>query len=243
MGIVTILWEKWREFRRDFYKITLAAMIAPLMYLVVFGVGVQTMSHGEPYLNFLIPGVVSLTTMNGSFNAIAQNLNVQRLYEKAFDQVMISPTPLWQFVVGQVIGGSLRGLYAGLVILVLVWPVHTGLIFNGWSFLILFLNGAVFSVIGVVVSFYAKSHTDVPRFSNYVIMPMAYLCNTFFSTEQMPRGLREAVGILPLSQTSGMIRGIAKGEGFAAVGILILAAYLIVFGLLAFLFLYRKKNL
>lgn len=243
MGIVTILWEKWREFRRDFYKITLAAMIAPLMYLVVFGIGVQTMSHGEPYLNFLIPGVVSLTTMNGSFNAIAQNLNVQRLYEKAFDQVMISPTPLWQFVVGQVIGGSLRGLYAGLVILVLVWPVHTGLIFNGWSFLILFLNGAVFSVIGVVVSFYAKSHTDVPRFSNYVIMPMAYLCNTFFSTEQMPRGLREAVGILPLSQTSGMIRGIAKGEGFATVGILILAAYLIVFGLLAFLFLYRKKNL
>ena len=94
MGIITILWEKWVEFRRDFYKITLAAMIAPLMYLVVFGMGIQTTSHGQPYLNFLIPGVVSLTTMNGSFNAIAQNLNVQRLYEKAFDQVMISPTPL-----------------------------------------------------------------------------------------------------------------------------------------------------
>ena len=97
MGIITILWEKWVEFRRDFYKITLAAMIAPLMYLIVFGMGIQTTSHGQPYLNFLIPGVVSLTTMNGSFNAIAQNLNVQRLYEKAFDQVMISPTPLWQF--------------------------------------------------------------------------------------------------------------------------------------------------
>ena len=46
MGIITILWEKWVEFRRDFYKITLAAMIAPLMYLVVFGMGIQTMSHG-----------------------------------------------------------------------------------------------------------------------------------------------------------------------------------------------------
>ena len=78
MGIITILWEKWVEFRRDFYKITLAAMIAPLMYLIVFGMGIQTTSHGQPYLNFLIPGVVSLTTMNGSFNAIAQNLNVQR---------------------------------------------------------------------------------------------------------------------------------------------------------------------
>ena len=32
---------KWVEFRRDFYKITLAAMIAPLMYLVVFGMGIR----------------------------------------------------------------------------------------------------------------------------------------------------------------------------------------------------------
>ena len=243
MGIVTILWEKWREFCRDFYKITLAAMVAPLMYLVVFGIGVQTMSHGEPYLNFLIPGVVSLTTMNGSFNAIAQNLNVQRLYEKAFDQVMISPTPLWQFVVGQVIGGSLRGLYAGLVILVLVWPIHTGLIFNGWSFLILFLNGAVFSIIGVVVSFYAKSHTDVPRFSNYFIMPMAYLCNTFFSTDRIPHGVREFIAALPLSQTSRMVRGIANREPVNLLGILVLLAYLIVLTGIGLYFVYKKKNL
>ena len=243
MGIITILWEKWREFLRDFYKITLAAMIAPLMYLVVFGMGIKTVTNGQPYLNFLIPGVVALTTMNGSFNAIAQNLNVQRLYEKAFDQVMISPTPLWQFIVGQIIGGSLRGLYAGIVILVLTIPIGTGLVFNGYSFLIMFLNGAVFSTIGVVVSFYARNHTDVPRFSNYIIMPMAYLCNTFFSTEQMPHGLREVIGALPLSQTSAMLRSIAAGEGCGYIGILILGIYLLVFGTLAFAFLYKKKNL
>lgn len=243
MGIITILWEKWREFRRDFYKITLAAMIAPLMYLVVFGMGIKTVTNGQPYLNFLIPGVVALTTMNGSFNAIAQNLNVQRLYEKAFDQVMISPTPLWQFIVGQIIGGSLRGLYAGIVILVLTIPIGTGLVFNGYSFLIMFLNGAVFSTIGVVVSFYARNHTDVPRFSNYIIMPMAYLCNTFFSTEQMPHGLREVIEALPLSQTSAMLRSIAAGEGCGYTGILILGVYLLVFGALAFAFLYKKKNL
>ena len=243
MGIITILWEKWREFRRDFYKITLAAMIAPLMYLVVFGMGIKTVTNGQPYLNFLIPGVVALTTMNGSFNAIAQNLNVQRLYEKAFDQVMISPTPLWQFIAGQIIGGSLRGLYAGIVILALTIPIGTGLVFNGYSFLIMFLNGAVFSAIGVVVSFYARNHTDVPRFSNYIIMPMAYLCNTFFSTEQMPHGLREVISVLPLSQTSAMLRSIAAGEDCGYTGILILGIYLLIFGALAFAFLYKKKNL
>ena len=236
MGIITILWEKWVEFRRDFYKITLAAMIAPLMYLVVFGMGIQTISHGEPYLNFLIPGVVSLTTMNGSFNAIAQNLNVQRLYEKAFDQVLISPTPLWQFIAGQIIGGSLRGFYAGGVILVLTMPIDTGLIFNGWSFLVMFLNGAVFSAIGVVVSFLAKNHADVPRFSNYII-------NTFFSTEKLPGFLGKFVSALPLSQTSHMIRSISAGEGFAMSGIAILMTYLIVFTAIASWFIYKKKNL
>ena len=178
MGIVTVLWEKWIEFKRDFVKITLAAMIAPLLYVVVFGRGIGELSGGQPYLNFLVPGVVALTTMNGSFSAIAQNLNVQRLYERAFDQVMISPTPLWQFVAGQMIGGSLRGMYAGCLILLLTLPFVDGLRFNGWSFLVMFLNGAVFSAIGVVVSFYAKKHSDVPRFSNYVIMPMSFLWRT-----------------------------------------------------------------
>ena len=65
MGIITVLWEKWVEFRRDFYKITVAAMISPLMYLLIFGMGIQTTSHGEPYLHFLIPGVVSMATMTG----------------------------------------------------------------------------------------------------------------------------------------------------------------------------------
>lgn len=243
MGIITVLWEKWVEFRRDFYKITLAAMIAPMMYLLVFGMGVQTVSHGKPYLLYLIPGVVSLTTMNGSFNAIAQNLNTQRLYEKAFDQVMISPTPLWQFVLGQIVAGALRGLYAGCVILLLVAPIRTGLIFNAVSFLFLFLNGCVFAALGVVVSFLAKNHADVPRFSTYFIMPMAYLCNTFFSTDNMPAGLRTVIAHLPLSETSTVVRAISYGEGYSLGGAAVLCAYLAALTGWALWFIYRKQNL
>ncbi len=243
MGIFTILWEKWREFVRDFSRITLAAMVAPLMYLIVFGWGIRTTMNGQPYLYFLIPGVISLTTMNGSFNAIAQNLNVQRLYEKAFDQVIISPTPLWQFIAGQIIAGALRGLYAGGIILLLVSPIKTGLIFSPLSIFILFLNGAVFSSLGIVVSFLARNHADVPRFSNYLIMPMAYLCNTFFSTDSIPRGARELIAALPLSQTSRMVRSIASGESISLMGIPLLLAYLTFFTSIALCFVYQKKNL
>ncbi len=48
MGILTVLWEKWVEFRHNFFKITSAAMIAPLLYILVFRFGVQTVSHGQP---------------------------------------------------------------------------------------------------------------------------------------------------------------------------------------------------
>lgn len=243
MGILAVLWEKWREFRRDFYKITLAAVITPLMYLIVFGLGIQTTSHGEPYLNFLIPGIVSLATMTGSFSAVAQNMSVQRLYEKALDQVMVSPTPLWQFILGQVIGGSLRGMYSGGMILLLTLPIRTGLIFNGWSVMIMFLNGTVFATLALVLSFLAKSYTDAPRYTAYIITPMSFLCNTFFSTDQMPMGIRQVVAALPLSQTSDMIRSISAGLGFSSRGILILAAYLIAFSLISVGFVYKKKNL
>ena len=243
MGILTVLWEKWVEFRRDFYKITVAAMISPLMYLIIFGMGIQTTSHGEPYLHFLIPGVVAMSTMTGSFSAIAQNMSVQRLYEKALDQVMVSPTPLWQFILGQVIGGSLRGMYAGGIILLLTMPIRTDLTFNALSLFIMFLNGLVFSTIALTLSFLAKSYTDAPRFTSYIITPMSFLCNTFFSTEQMPAGFRQAVSVLPLSQSAGMIRAIANGEDPGWIGFAILAAYLLVFELLSMNFIYKKKNL
>ena len=243
MGILAVLWEKWREFLRDFYKITLAATVSPLMYLLVFGLGIQTTSHGEPYLNFLVPGIVAMSTMTGSFSAVAQNMSVQRLYEKALDQVMVSPTPLWQFILGQVIGGALRGMYAAGVILLITIPISRSLVFNGWSFLIMFLNGTVFATIALVLSFLAKSYSDAPRYTAYIIVPMSFLCNTFFSTDQMPMGFRQVIGALPLSQTSDMIRRISAGGQPGILGFVVLLIYLVVFAGLSVAFIYRKKNL
>lgn len=243
MGIVTVLWEKWTEFKRDFYKITLSAMISPLLYLIVFGMGIKTTSHGEPYINFLIPGLIAMSTMTGSFGAVAQNMSVQRLYEKALDQIMVSPTPLWQFITGQIIGGSLRGIYSAAMILLLTFPLKTGLVWNGWSLLVMFLNGTVFATIALTLSFMAKSYTDAPRYTSFIIVPMSFLCNTFFSTDDMPNGFRQFVSVLPLSKASEMLRSISRGEGFDVWGMVILVIYLVVFSLISMNFIYKKRNL
>jgi len=69
------------------------------------------------------------------------------------------------------------------------------------------------------------------------------LCNTFFSTDQMPRGIRQFVACLPLSQTSGMIRGISAGEYVGFRGIIVLLIYLAAFSLISVIFIYKKKTL
>ena len=95
----------------------------------------------------------------------------------------------------------------------------------------------------VALSFLAKSYTDAPRFNTYIIMPMSFLCNTFFSTDQMPHGIKEFVSALPLSQTSDMVRAIAGGGDPNLMGVLVLLAYLVVFSAISFMFIYKKKNL
>lgn len=243
MGIITVLWEKWIEFKRDFIKITLAAMITPLMYLIVFGLGVRAVTDNGPYINFLIPGIVAIATMSGSFGSVAQNMCVQRIYERALDQVMISPTPLWQFILGQIIGGSLRGMYGALVIMLMVLPLKTGLHFGLYAFVIMFLNGLVFSTIALVLSFMAKSYSDAPKYNTYIIMPMSFLCNTFFSVDQMPPAFRGVVGALPLSQTSLMLRELSVGDVPQVSGVLLLVAYICVFTGISIMFIYKKKNM
>ena len=172
-----------------------------------------------------------------------QNMSVQRLYEKALDQVMVSPTPLWQFLLGQVIGGSLRGLYAGLLVFLISAPFGAGNVFAPGVLPVMLLNGMVFSTLALVLSFQAKTYADAPRYTAYIITPMAFLCNTFFPTDTMPEGVRQLIGALPLSRTCAMMRALAGGRPADLRGILLLSAYLSVLAALAVRFVYRKKNL
>jgi len=243
MGVVTIIWERWVEFKREFFKNTLAAAISPLLYLIAFGWGIQAAVDGRPYVQYLIPGLLALTTMNVSFSSTAVDLNIQRLYEKAFEQVMISPTPMWQFVLGHAVAGCLRGVYAGLLVLLMSLLTPAGIRISAMLFALMLLNGMMFSSLGVAAAIISQTHAGTARFSNFVILPMSFLCNTFFSTGKLPVVLRQVVAALPLSQASGIMRSLAYGEAFSFAGIAIILAYTAAFFAIAFVCINKKKNL
>lgn len=57
-------------------------MITPFLYIFAFGIGLgkNVSVDGGSYLNFLIPGMIALNSMNISFNTIAAPLNMSRIY-------------------------------------------------------------------------------------------------------------------------------------------------------------------
>ena len=216
MAIFTVLWEKWVEFRRDWLQITLSGLVAPLLYILTFGLGLgQTLSvDGRAYLDFLLPGVVALTTMNSSFNAIGMSLNVQRLYEHSFDNIMISPTPMWQYILGQMLAGSLRGMYAGCLVVMVGLCFGAKMALTPMFFVVMLLNGMTFASLGVLAAVLSKTHAGISRFSSFVLTPMSFLGNTFFAASTMPDGLNVLIQCLPLTQSATLLRSISWGESW-----------------------------
>lgn len=245
MGITTAIWEKWVEFRYEWKKITAAALVSPLLYMIALGWGLGSMTNvtDRPYIDFLVPGLIAMCTMNNSFSAVATPLNVQRIFEHSFEQIIISPTSLNQYVLGQSIGGALRGMYSGLLVLLISLPFGIDICIHPAFFLIMFLNGAAFGALGVLAAILATTHSDVGRFSTFVITPMTFLCNTLFPLDRIPGLIQNLIRILPLTHASSQLRAIAYGESLSWLSAVVLAAYWLLFTALSIYFINKRKNL
>lgn len=244
-GIITVLWEKWVEFKYEWKRITLAALVSPVLYMIALGWGLGAASAvaDRPYIDFLVPGILALTTMNTSFSAVGQPLNVQRLFEYSFDQIIISPTPMPAYIIGQMLGGSLRGMYSGILILLLSIPFGATMCITPAFFLVMLLNGMTFAAMGVLAAIVAKTHGDIARFSTFAILPMTFLCNTFFPLEKVPDWIEVLISILPLTHASGSLRAMAYGAAPSLLSIGVLAAYAAVFMVISNIVIIRRKNL
>lgn len=231
-----VLWDEWVIFRRNFVKITIGALINPLLYIIAFGFGVTggTSLSGVSYLKFLLPGIIALTTMNGSYKAISVKLITNRVYDQTFEQFLIAPISIMSFCLGKSIFGALRGMYAGMLIIIIGLFFNVSLNITPLFICLMFLNGLTFGTLGLLGAMVAKSHADMNRFGTYVMLPMTFLCGTFFSTDQLPIVIRQFVSLLPLTHMSTMLRSIVLYKEIYVGSILIMFVYFILFLTLAY---------
>jgi ABC-type multidrug transport system permease subunit len=227
----TVFWRDWIVLKRRLGRYILARMISPVLYLVAFGWGLGrhiTINHGS-YLDFIVPGIIALNSMTISFTAVGTPVNMSRLYHKTLEEYLLAPISAGSYVFGKVLAGVLRGLISSVVIIVLAYLFGAHLWLNGWFLLILFLNCAVFAALGLVAAMLMNSHEEMSNFSTYVLLPMSFLCATFFASNQVPVWLRWGIELLPLTHASNGLRmSSLRGEA-PGVAVMVMVVYLGVF--------------
>ncbi len=230
MDFNAVLWEEWIVFTRRFWKITSSALVSPLLYMIAFGwgMGKDVYVNGYPYINFMVPGIIAMTTMNTSYSAVAVLLNINRIYDKTFEQFLIAPISVYRYVTAKILAGTLRGMYAGFIILTVSFLAGVHIKVNFMFLLIMFMNGLAFSCLGFYAALSVDSHADMNRFSTYILTPMTFLCGTFFSPDNMPVMVKKIIYALPLTHASGGLRSIATVGSAQWTNVIVLFVYFII---------------
>ncbi|WP_371366789.1 Inner membrane transport permease YadH [Sporomusa rhizae] len=227
--IYTVFWRDWLVLNRRMLKFILSRMVTPILYLVAFGWGLGRgiQMNGGNYLNFIVPGIIALNAMNISFNSVASPLNMMRLYHKSFEEYLIAPVSSVAFVIGKILAGTLRGLLSCAVIFILAHFFGATIAINVGFLLVLTLVCTLFAAMGVVAAMVIDSHEDMGNVSTYFLLPMSFLCATFFAIDSLPVVLRWVIEILPLTHATYALRILGAGGSISWIPVLILSTYTI----------------
>lgn len=215
---LTVFWGDWLDLRVRIPQVASSGLVSPLIYILAFGLGlgsaidqVATPPAGDNYLEFILPGMVALSSMVISFGGTTFSICGDRLFTKTFEEMLLYPVHPLALHLGKMLAGIVRGMMtASSVILVAV--LFTGRI---WSFvnplflLLVVLNCAVFAGLGVIVGLNVKSLESVGLFNNFLIVPMSFLGGTFFDPATLPPTLKGIVYLLPLTYTTIGLRAAA----------------------------------
>ena len=224
--IWTVFWRDWVVLRRRLTKYVLSRMVSPLMFLIAFGWGLgRSIDVGTgSYLDFLVPGLLAMNSMNISFNSII-SVHAERIYHKSLEEYLIAPIRPDAFVIGKVAGAVVRGLISSAIIIALSYIFGAHFTITPLFLLVLVLNCMIFAEIGFLAAMYISTYEEMSQVNLYVLLPMSFLCGTFFSTAALPDAVRWLIEILPLTHTSHLLRGIGTMGEFSALSLAVVIAY------------------
>ena len=228
--IMTVFWRDWLVLKRRLGKFILSRMIAPLLYLVAFGWGLGRsiqIAQGGSYLDFLVPGILALNSMNISFSGVGPPLHTSRMYHKTLEEYLVAPIRPLAFVIGKVLSGMTRGLISSVIIIALAYCFGAHFQITPLFVSVLTINCIIFAALGFVVAMLIDSHEDMGSFNTYVLLPMSFLCGTFFATDKLPSLIHSFLMMLPLTHVSSGLRSIAMGGEIALSSVCVLLFYML----------------
>ena len=216
--VYAVAWGDLRFMRHNVKNILISSLMLPVLYLLAFGYGlkagdVDIFNDGSvmiPYLDFVIPGIIALTSLTSAFNSTATRMNVQRLYYRSFDEMMMCPLSNSAIIVGKTVLGLCRSLFSCSLMFCIGYALEPSYM-NLTPLLVIsvVLCCFTFALLGETAALMVRSHQAMSTFTSLVITPMTFLCGTFFSVDALPGILKGILWIFPLTEASMCIRAAA----------------------------------
>jgi len=239
-GVQAVLYREVHVFRKKAKKQILASSLSPLLFLIAFGWGFgdRVAVDGLPYILFLIPGLITMSSLNQSYS-IAQEINISRFYFHVFDEFLIAPISHIEIIIGEVLYGVFKASISVFLIFGYAFLFGVDLRISASFFIIILMHSFMFSLLAITVSMLIKDHGSQAQVNTFVITPMIFLCGTFFPVDKLPAFFKVIVHCLPLTYSTKVIRASLTGGEINLVYIGIMLIFMCTFFLTA---LYAVKK-
>jgi lipooligosaccharide transport system permease protein len=233
---------------RQAWKLFLTGFLEPVFYLFSIGIGVGALItsfefNGQqiPYAEFVAPGMLAASAMNGALMDSTYNVFFKLKYDKLYDQMLATPLSTGDIARGEIAWGQLRGgTYSAAFLLVMA---AMGLIGSWWALLALpaaLLIGFAFSAVCMALTTYMKSWQDFDKIT-LVQLPLFLFSATFFPVTEFGDGLlRWVVEATPLYRGVVLCRELTTGAISSASAVSVV--YLVVMGLIGVAVVRRRLD-
>lgn len=220
-----------RATRSSTWITVVSGFVEPVFYLVAMGIGlgayvgaVQADGRAVPYLSYIAPALLAVSTMNGAVFDSTWNVYFKMHYGNLYRGMLSSSLGPADVAVGQITYALLRGtLYAAGFSAVMV---IAGVELTWTSLLclpIVLLLALAFSSVGMAATTFLDSYHKL-EWVGLAVLPMFLFSGTFVPLTVYPAGVQWAVQALPLWHGVELMRSATLGA--LSGGMLIHVAYL-----------------
>jgi ABC-2 type transport system permease protein len=197
---VVIAYRQWRLERRMFWRNPTAAFfsfVLPLLFLFLFG---AIFSNDQETLDVIVPGILGLSVMSTTFNALAMNITFLR-EEGVLKRIHGTPMPPVSYL-GGVAANAVSNAAFQLVIVVLAGRLFFGIGWpKDWLELAVFavVGVATLAALGVAFSHVIPNFDAAPAYTNIVFLPVIFISGVFYDVDTAPQFLTDIARVLPLT--------------------------------------------
>lgn len=166
----------------------LPPIITSTLYFLVFWTFVGTRIgpiEGVSYIEFIIPWLIMMSVIMASYGNTSSSFFGTK-FQKSIEELMVSPIPHWQILLGYVMGWVVRWFMVWILVLFVSMFFADISFHNIWfSVVVLFLSAFLFALGWFLNGVFAKSFDDVNIIPTFIITPMTYLGWVFYSVSFM----------------------------------------------------------